>query len=202
VLQYELARRHGITIVQWLSRDVDVGQVDDAPHRALLESDTLRACPIEELKQTVMNELRRQPEPPPRPRSAELLVFVNSDGPDRGLAEEICRILDSQGLGYSLAMQAGDPADVRSDLEGNLLTCDGLMLVYGSTTAAWVRSQLRQCRKVLSQREQPLAALAVYEGPPPEKIGLDLMLPKLQRLDCRNGVSDAPLQAFIRSLKR
>jgi hypothetical protein len=200
-LQYDLARRHGATIVQWRSRDVDLEKVEDLQHRALLEADVVRACPIEELKQTIVAEVRRLPAPSKSRSAAEMLVFVNSDGPDRGLAEQICRILDGQGLGYSLAMQAGDPAEVRNDLEDNLRACDGLMLVYGATSVAWVRSQLRQCRKVLSQRDQPLTALAVFEGPPPDKVGLDLMLPNLQRLDCRNGVNDVALQAFVRSLK-
>jgi hypothetical protein len=199
-LQYELARRRGITILQWTSRDLDVAGVEDPQHRALLEATTVRACPIEELKRTIVEELQRKPAAP-APRSSDALVFVNSDDADRLLAEQICAILGGGGVGYSLPMRAGDPADVRSDLEDNLRTCDGLLLVYGVTTPAWVRSQLRQCRKVLSQREQPIAALAVFEGPPLEKLDFDVMLPSLQRLDCRKGVDQDLLQRFIRSLR-
>ena len=100
-----------------------------------------------------------------------------------------------------MPLATGSPDDIRTDLEENLLTCDGLLLVYGKTTASWVRSQLRQGRKVISQREQPLSAMAVFEGPPLDKTGLDLKLPNLLQLDCRNGVSSAAIQNFVASLR-
>ena len=100
-----------------------------------------------------------------------------------------------------MPLATGSPDDIRTDLEENLLTCDGLLLVYGRTTASWVRSQLRQGRKIMSQREQPLSAMAVFEGPPPAKVGLDLMLPNLLQLDCRSGVSSAAVRKFVASLR-
>jgi hypothetical protein len=130
-----------------------------------------------------------------------IFVFVATDAPDRRLAEEVARILLEQGVGYSMPLERGNPEEIRADLEDNLRTCDGLLIIYGETTASWVRSQLRQCRKVVTQREQPLSALAVYEGPPPEKIALDFMLPNLQRLDCRRGLDHSRLRAFVDSLR-
>ena len=117
------------------------------------------------------------------------------------MAEEVARILLEQGVGYSMPLERGNPEEIRADLEDNLRTCDGLLIIYGATTAGWVRSQLRQCRKVITQREQPLSALAVYEGPPPEKIALDFMLPNLQRIDCRRELDQSRLRAFVHSLR-
>lgn len=199
-LQYELALAHGVPIMQWRGRDIDPGTVEDAAQRGLLDQDTVRACGIEEFKQALVDELRRAPLPV-KSRRSDILVFVNTDGPDRPLAERIGRMLMDQGVGYSMPLRAGTPEEVRGDLEDNLLTCDGVMLIYGAASAGWVRSQLRQCRKVISQREQPLAALAVFEGPPPDKAGLDLMLPNLQRLDCRSGLDDRSVQPFLHSLR-
>lgn len=199
-LQYELALRQGLPIMQWRARDIDVAAVEDGAQRGLLDQETVRACAMEEFKQAIVDELRRAPAPP-KPKPSSILVFLNTDGPDRQLAEQIGQYLVDQGVGYTMPLQEGSPEEVRSDLEDNLLTCDGLMLVYGASSAGWVRSQLRQCRKVISQRDQPLAALAVFEGPPPDKVGLDLVLPNLQRLDCRGGLSDASVQQFLSSFR-
>jgi hypothetical protein len=130
-----------------------------------------------------------------------VLVFVNSDSPDRELAREVTNLLLQEGVGYSMPLATGSPDEIRTDLEENLLTCDGLLLIYGATTASWVRGQLRQGRKIISQREQPLSAMGVFEGPPPDKVGLDLMLPNLLKLDCRSGMNPATVRRFVASLR-
>jgi hypothetical protein len=65
-----------------------------------------------------------------------------------------------------------------------------------------VRSQLRQGRKILSQREQPPSALAIFEGPPPEKMELSVSMPDWMTLDCRGGLDTRVLQQFVQSLRR
>ena len=57
--QHELAQGAKIPILQWRSRDLDVGTVDDPVQRFLLEGETVRACGIEEFKQVVVEEARR-----------------------------------------------------------------------------------------------------------------------------------------------
>ena len=199
-LQHELAQSANIPILQWRSRDLDVGSVDDPAQRTLLECETVRACGIEEFKQAIVDEARRPPSVAPK-RPKNVLVFVNNDSPDRQLAQEVAKLLLEEGVGYSMRLETGSPDEIRTDLEENLLTCDGLLLIYGATTASWVRSQLRQGRKVISQREEPLPAMAVFEGPPPEKVGLDLMLPNLLQLGCRAGVNPAMVRKFVASLR-
>jgi hypothetical protein len=198
--QHELAQGAKIPILQWRSRELDLGTVDDPVQRALLEGETVRACGIEEFKQVVVEETRRPPRAAP-PRSKDVLVFVNNDSPDRELAENVANLLLEEGVGSLLPLPAGSPDEIRTDLEQNLLTCDGLMLIYGATTASWVRSQLRQGRKIISQREQPLTAMAVFEGPPPDKARLGLMLPNLLQLGCSGGVNPAPVREFVASLR-
>jgi hypothetical protein len=89
---------------------------------------------------------------------------------------------------------------VRQDLEENLKGCDGLVLIYGATEPSWVRDQLRQGRKVLSQRERELAALAIYVGPPPQKGDLAVALPRLVTLDGTTGITPESLRPFIEKL--
>jgi hypothetical protein len=199
-LQHELAQGANVPILQWRSRDLEVGSVDDPDQRTLLECETVRACGIEEFKQAIVEEARRPPSAAPK-RPKNVLVFVNNDSPDRQLAQDVAKLLLEEGVGYSMRLETGSPDEIRTDLEENLLTCDGLLLIYGATTASWVRSQLRQGRKVISQREEPLPAMAVFEGPPPEKVGLDLMLPNLLQLGCRGGVNPAMVRKFVASLR-
>jgi hypothetical protein len=96
----------------------------------------------------------------------------------------------------------GSPDIVREDLENNLKMCDGLVLVYGKSEPTWVRHQLRQSRKILSQRDQALAALAIYLGPPQEKQDLALAIPRLFTMDGRTELSAQTLQPFVEQLTR
>ena len=104
-------------------------------------------------------------------------------------------------MGYSLPTCTGKPEEIRNDLEQNLLVCDALIIIYGSATVTWVRGQLLQCRKILFRREQPLRALAIYEGPPAPKDPLDIKLANMQILDCYTGLGEDKLKSFLDSLQ-
>ncbi|MFS8979443.1 hypothetical protein PO002_34035 [Cupriavidus necator] len=148
----------------------------------------------------------RVPQPVlPARNPSEILVFVNSDSPDRQLADEVCRILQAEGIGYStppLVDESTRAADVRADLELNLTTCDGLIVVYGATPVTWVRRQLAQGRKILSQRNEPLSALGLVEGPPADKQGVGYQLPNMRTLDCRGGLRLDAVREFLAALRR
>jgi hypothetical protein len=60
---------------------------------------------------------------------------------------------------------------------------------------------LRYCRRTTYEREQPLHALAVYEGPPPPKEQLGLKLPKMQIIDCCSGLNAEKLGSFLDSIQ-
>ena len=94
----------------------------------------------------------------------------------------------------------GSPEKVRKDLEENLKDCDGLVLIYGASEPSWVRDQLRQSRKILSQRQRALVALAIYLGPPEQKPELAIALPELMTLDGRAGVNVEALRLFVQRL--
>ena len=82
-------------------------------------------------------------------------------------------------------------------MEQNLLNCDAAIVVYGSATANWVRSQLLEFRKIIAKRERPLKTLAVFEAPPEEKDRIDLKLPNMQVWDFRKGVDEMELAHFL-----
>ncbi|MDQ3959716.1 MAG: toll/interleukin-1 receptor domain-containing protein [Pseudomonadota bacterium] len=200
-LQYEQAVKSGVPVLQWRSRELDLDTVSDEAQRKLLEADTVWACGIEEFKAAVVEEIRREPRPPPSRDPVSAFVFVNSDASDRAFAQDLCDWLTGHGVMVSLPVFKGNPAEIRQDLEENLKGCDGVIIVYGATPVTWVRSQLIQGRKILSQREQPLIALALCEGPPSEKDELALMLPNMSPLNCRTGLNEAALRQFIDRLR-
>jgi len=108
--------------------------------------------------------------------------------------------LAKQGVECFWPLLEGPPEQVRRDLEENLTSCDGLVLIYGASEASWVRNQLRQGRKILSQRERDLAALAIYLGPPPQKPELAIAMPEIITLDGRVGLSPESLLPFVERL--
>jgi hypothetical protein len=196
IWQNQIAAEHGIRRMVWRDRALDLSAIGDPEYRALLE--TARACGIEEFKSSLVDELQRKPEPPKPPIG--IMAFVNANLDDLALARDIGEGLKQFGVHCFLPMSKGSPEDIRRDLEENLKTCDGLLLVYGATGPEWIRSQLRQTRKAIAQRDRPLTALAVMEGPPPEKDEIQVVVPNLVTLDCRKGINSQVLRQFADAL--
>ena len=98
------------------------------------------------------------------------------------------------------AERTQDPGEFRRDLEENLALCHALIVIYGATTATWVRNHLLESRKALASRDLPLRALAVYQGPPTPKDRLPVKFPSMTVLDCQQGVNEAEIVRFLASL--
>lgn len=198
-LQHEIARATELPILQWRSRELDLSAIEDGDHCRRLAGPTVLAMGIEEFKQEVEERALETAEAPPL-EPIDAFVFVDVESADRPLARSVCQVLDHRQVGYALPLQSGQPAEIRKDLRGNLLDCDALIVIYGTTPTIWVREQLQLLRKVLPRREQPLKALGVYEGPPSDKPPLDFKLPRMRILDCRDGRGEAELQEFLDSI--
>jgi len=199
-LQYDIAAGAGIAVKQWRDRQLDVAEVRDPDHRALLEG--AQASGFEEFKRAVLDEAFREPEVRrSTSASANVMVFVNADPADRQLAETVGKALMAHDVECYLPLASGSPEAIRRDLEENLGSCDGVLLIYGASDAGWIRNQLRQGRKIISQRARPLAALAVYEGPPVPKDDLSVAIPNLIQINCRNGFATSELKPFVDSLR-
>lgn len=201
--QTQLAIAADKPVLQWRSTALDPASIEDETHRALLESPTVCAEGIEEFKARVCRKIEqlRQPPPPPPRGGADAFVFVDMDSADRGLAEQVCDILFRHGAGYILPLDTDDPGAYRRDLEESLAHCNALIVVYGSTTATWVRNHLLESRKALANRALPLRALAVFQGPPAPKERLLVKFPSMTVLDCQGGVDEAPVVRFLHNLE-
>jgi hypothetical protein len=127
-------------------------------------------------------------------------VFVDWESEDSRLADQVCEALKQYGAGYVLPERRGTAAQIRQELERNLVECDAMIVVYGASDRGWVDEQLRQCRKAISKRERPLQAVAVFEGPPEQKERLNVNLPKMFTIDCRRGLDQVALNTFLTGL--
>lgn len=195
-IQYDLASRSKKKLLQWRDRDIDLLGVKDDAHRALLNQ--AQAWGFDEFERAVLEAASRSDgaRPPTRQVTA---VFVNADAPERALAAQIRNALNERDIDCYWRPEHGTPEQIRAAVESGLKECDGLILVYGERLD-WLQSQFRQARKIEAVREHPLAALAVFDGPPVEKPELALASNRLFTVDCRRGLDRTQLQQFLDKL--
>jgi hypothetical protein len=197
--QLDLAIKTDKPLVQWRNVAIDVASIEDEAHLALLQGPMVRAEPLEDLKQHIRRRILEKPETP-APKRTSTFVFVDMDSGDRSMAEQVCEILERHGAGYALPLNTADPGEFRRDLEWNLAECDALVVIYGETTATWVRAQIRECQKAVAHRQRPLRSLAVFEGPPEQKDSLGMKLPNMRVVNCRYGLCEDEVTRFLESV--
>jgi hypothetical protein len=201
--QAELAAAHGLPVLQWLRPDIDPAAVADPAHAELLQGAGVMRVGFETFKADIVKRLERKPPPPPVP-SEEQFIFINADGSDLPLAEELRRELKNVGGALRTAVPAleGSAEDVRLDLEENLIECDALLMVYGQSPPVWVRGQLRLYSKLKHRRRGPLKALAICLGPPDPKPDIGMDLPEIRQIDYRSGVAAEAVRQFLSGLRQ
>ncbi|MCP4702025.1 MAG: TIR domain-containing protein [Gammaproteobacteria bacterium] len=217
--QYQLAktiqRTRELPIVQWRSPALNIDMIDDSLQQALLNSDTVMATSLEEFKQTVIRqaeaiEIKKrvaEQEHLEQTRQVSLssgntLVFINTSPEDASLANQISTILTQHGVGSSLPLLEGtiSPKEKRQDLEGNLLDCNAVIVVYDHTSVVWVREQLRYCRRIQGKREDPLKIIAVFNRSSSHKPALHMNLPDLQMIEFTDLQAGDGFPSFIKAL--
>jgi TIR domain len=190
----------GLPILQWRDRRVDLATCADPVQRAFLDAATVVVTGIEEFKQYILQQLdaleakkrleeekRQHTEAVKRTLqssslSADTLVFINTRPEDLNLALEIGKMIQDEGFGFSLPVLEGiPPAEIRQDLEENLLDCDAVIVLYASTTVRWVREQLLYCRRMQGRRERPLKIVAVFSKANNQPLGMSL--PNMQVME-------------------
>lgn len=197
--QCQGARDAKAPILQWCDPALKLNAVTDPDQRDLLAGDTVLAVHLEEFKREVVKRASVKPaeNPPPSPGP---LVLLNASDEDDSLGQAVAEVFDRNGVGYVMPLRVGEPAEIREDLEQRLLESDGVIIVYGAVTHKWARNQVLNCQKFMSLRQQPLKALAVYEGPPAEKEDLRVKLPGMRILNCRKRLDENLLREFLTTL--
>jgi hypothetical protein len=206
-LQHRIGRESGRRLLQWRDPSLlELDEVYEPAHRALLE--TAAAIGIEEFKSSVLNAARTEAEPTAMlEQDLSNAVFINCAAEDRPIAEPLIEaihksegILAAKGIKCIFAVDAGQPAAIRSDLELKLQQCGAMILVYGSAPADWVKEQVRQIRKTVMKRKRAFKAIALYDGPPQKKVDLDFSALGMDLIDCRQGFEPIKMNWFLSSL--
>jgi TIR domain-containing protein len=99
-------------------------------------------------------------------------VYVICDRRDVNDTRALEDFLFSRRCEVILPVFDGDEAQIRQDHETNLIECDAAVIYYGAGNELWLRSKLRELKKIAGYgRTRPLTARAVYVAPPstPEK---------------------------------
>ena len=93
------------------------------------------------------------------------------------------------------------PAEIREDMNQNLLMCQSVIVPYENTPLPKVRQYLMNCQRMQSRRkkegEPPLKMIAVCDVPVPKKPALKMKLPAMKIFNCQE---DNVLE-MIRSLR-
>ena len=196
-LQFERAITRGLPILQWLRPDIDPQTLTDAQHASLLSGENVMRVGLESFKADIIK--RAEKRPPPAPPS-EQFVFINADGSDIKIAEDLRREFTSAHVSAAVPILQGSSEDARLDLEENIVECDALVMVYGETTPVWVRAQLRLYSKLKHRRRQPVKALAIYLGSPESKPDFGMDLPEIRRIEYSEGMAAESVKQFLTGL--
>jgi hypothetical protein len=97
-------------------------------------------------------------------------LYLICDPKDEAAVEALEDYLFAQGLEVMLPAFDGNDADAAALHQDNLLTCNAVLVYYGSAPKAWVDIKLRELLKATGYgREMPIAVQAVYIAPPDDR---------------------------------
>ncbi|MGA8762235.1 MAG: hypothetical protein WB562_05020, partial [Candidatus Sulfotelmatobacter sp.] len=170
--QHDAARRRSIPVLQWRHPDINPANVPQVNwDRQLLQGPDVRVMGLQDFMKeirtavTKLNEKRVEKTPPGD------FIFINADRSDQDLAQTLLSGFKAEDRYAILPLndESASANDVREDLEANLIDCKSLLLVYGKSSLAWVRAQIRYILKLQNRRQHPFQLKGILRGPPPAK---------------------------------
>ncbi len=118
-----------------------------ADHDYSLQVENLAEDIEKRLKLLFQQQQLKAAQQPPTHQLASVIndavVFVNVASEDRPLAQQVQQSLGKNGIASTLPIDHSlnpPPADIRRDLEINLLNCDAVLVVYGESSPLWSKS--------------------------------------------------------------
>ena len=96
------------------------------------------------------------------------------DAVDQEAAKLLAKYLESKNVEVMLPLFGDDPSEIRRDRMETLQTCDAAVILWGSATEAWLRTIIRDLRRVSRRRKS--MPYAIYIAPPFDHIKRDLSI--------------------------
>jgi hypothetical protein len=132
-------------------------------------------------------------------------IFIQAGVEDADQADQLSDLLAGCNCFAQLPLQTGTPEEIRADLEENLDSCDGVILLYGKIPVGWMKAQFRELPRHFSRRRKkavarPVPALAVYEGNPPDKPDPGVNAPGLQWIECGDPQFQTKLREWVATI--
>jgi hypothetical protein len=199
--QFAIAEASGVEIMQWRRSDLAVESVENAQQCELLTGEHVMASGLESFKAEVLARTSPQPPAPAKPSEASPLIFVNADRDDMAIAEQIEKEIRNHGFSPVIPWLDGSAEEIRRDLDGCLMDCDAMVLIYGQASPVWVRTQGRRYIKMRGMRPVPPRVLVLYYGPPEQKHDIRFSVPELREIDGRRVPVDEPVPPLIEALR-
>jgi hypothetical protein len=201
------AKQQQSTFLQWRSRELKLENLADAAHRQLLTGAI--ASGFEEFRQRVLTTLDNLSRAPSKNDQEDifessLAICINANKSDQELGERIRNILCDLGADALSAPNEPRPdqapTDFNAQLDEVIAGSEGLIIVYGQASPAWVQAQYIRARKVLAQQRKGVWA-ALLDGPPHEKSDVGIASKNLMMLDCRGGEERRHIERFVKTLR-
>jgi hypothetical protein len=159
---------------------------------------------IEQLKSLVVERLRAPPAPQPASvpvleagREATNSVYLMCDSIDRADAKPLQAALTQLGFVVSRPSLEGTTEELIEENKAYLVSCDVVVVVWGQSREAWVRSKLREAQQAPGWgRTRPYRGKFIVVGPPDSPAKLDFDTPP-DAVVLRGLTSTEPLQKLL-----
>lgn len=194
---HDLAEKQSLEIIEWRDVQLNLDAVESSDHLALLQGVSVIACHLSEFTEELLSKLQPQKPKPELPDRSNQVVFVNAGVGDNALLQKIAVKLTDLNIPYILPMnnpENASPAEMREDMEDNLLMCDSMLLIYHNSPRKQIREFLKYGFKINAKRETPLqTTICKLEDNQP----LNLKLPHMKTLECVQQFEDCCLDRFL-----
>lgn len=209
--QFEAAkrRRTPIPILQWHRPDIDPEKVTHQD-KQLLTGPDVRVMGLQEFMKTITETIRKADEQRRKEEEKQKQLeaggaadggfyFINAYDEDANLANMVAEAFQALNHQAFLPMFKGSAAEKDNDVDENLITCDGLLLVFGEAPVGWVRAQLRRYIKIagMRQRAPKYKKLLLAPGSEPDAIGARTTF---EEIDCRDGATSDRIRQLVGEL--
>jgi TIR domain len=186
-LQWDVARKQRLPILQWRSPVLDPGDVSDQTTRTLLEESSVQAVGLEEFKCALKLAASN---PPPR-------VVVSRDvHHDESVARSVASTLEDMQISYELAGIEENPDSLRDKLG----ECEALIFVHGAASEKDLHRHFQHCNSILLERIIPYPKLAILHSPPPPKDATTFQKFRPQVINCLQGFDSNKIGGFLATL--